>query len=223
MVAVVGDLVGSRRAPDRRALHHTLTAALADANALVPALQPLAPTVGDEFQGTYSDVASAVLATLLVRLALLDAAADARTGLGIGAVHVVDPTARPALQDGTAWWAARRAVQTAEAQATSPRSRTARTWLVDRSAGEATGEGEDGDQGAAAPLNAYLAVRDEVVGHMSPRARRLLAHQLRGHPQQVMAAAEGVTQPAVSQALARSGALAVVRGQELLTRAARQR
>ena len=216
VVAVIGDLVGSRRAPDRRQLQRTLTAALADVNTLVPADQPLAATVGDEFQGTYPGLGPAALAVLLVRLALLDAGADVRAGLGAGTTGLVDERATPPVQDGTAWWAARRAVETAEAQAASPRSRSARSWYVDRST--STG-GEDGDLATAAPVNAYLAVRDEVVDQMSPRARRLLAHQLRGHPQAVMAEAEGVTQPAVSQALARSGALAVVRGQELLLRA----
>lgn len=228
MVAVIGDLVGSRRAADRAALQRSLVASLHEVNLLVPALQPLQATVGDEFQATYPDLGSACLAALLVRLALLDAGADARTGLGAGTTTVVDPTATPPVQDGPAWWAARLAVETAEHLAASPRSRSARTWFVDRS-GPAPGSGdqhdaehdaehddERGDVAAAAGANAFLAVRDDVLARMSPRARRLLAHQLRGHPQQVVAQAEGVTQPAVSQALARSGALAVWRGQQLL-------
>ncbi|WP_180357540.1 SatD family protein [Streptomyces sp. NP160] len=226
MVAVIGDLVGSRRAADRAALQRSLVAVLHDVNSLVPALQPLEPTIGDEFQATYPDLGSACLAALLVRLALLDTGADVRAGLGAGTTTVVDPAATPPVLDGPAWWAARRAVETAERLAASPRSRSARTWFVDRSApvpGDDArhhdhdhDDDEHGDVSAAAGANAFLAVRDDVIARMSPRARRLLAHQLRGHPQQVVAQAEGVTQPAVSQALARSGALAVWRGQQLL-------
>ncbi|WP_109774806.1 SatD family protein [Quadrisphaera granulorum] len=235
VVAVIGDLVGSRRATDRAGLQRTLVAALHDAGALVPARQPLAPTIGDEFQGTFSTLGAAARAALLVRLALLEAGADVRVGLGAGTAVVVDPAATPPVQDGPAWWAARRAVETAERLAASPRSRSTRTWFVDRSLdhggpdaggdhdddddgnGNGNGNGDDdGDVSAAATANAFLAIRDDVVARMSPRARRLLAHQLRGHPQQVVAHAEGVTQPAVSQALARSGALAIWRGQQLL-------
>ena len=44
MYAVIGDLVGSRQASDRAAVHDALVAALHAANELVPAEQPLEPT-----------------------------------------------------------------------------------------------------------------------------------------------------------------------------------
>jgi len=189
-VVVVGRVSGSHRAWKRPHLQRALETAVAEAEVLAPATQPLTPTPGDEVCGAYAHAGTAALAVLLVRLALLDAGGDLHAGL--------------ALDD---WRAARRAVQTAEAHATSPRSRTARTWLDAGTSG-----------GWVDAVNAHLLLRDELVTRMSPRARRLLAHHLRGRSQADAAHHEGITQPAVSQALARSGAHAVVRATELLRR-----
>jgi len=190
-VVLVGRVTGSHRTWKRPHLQRALDTAVADTAVLAPATQPLTPVPGDEVCGTYADAGTAALAVLLVRLAVLDAGGDLHAGL--------------AVDD---WRAARRAVQTAEAHATSSRSRTARTWLD----GGADGQGA----GWAHAVNAHLLLRDELVTRMSPRARRLLAHHLRGRSQAEAAQHEGITQPAVSQALARSGAHAVVRATELL-------
>lgn len=64
-VAMIVDLVRSRQHPDRAAAQSALVAALARVNDDVPALQPLAPTVGDESQALYPDVSSALHASLL--------------------------------------------------------------------------------------------------------------------------------------------------------------
>lgn len=99
VVTLLGDVVGSRRAPDREALHRTLVDALAAVDRAVPALDPLVVTVGDEFQGVYATVGDAVLASLLLRLHLLPGV-DVRCGIGRGPVTVVDAGRTPALQDG---------------------------------------------------------------------------------------------------------------------------
>jgi hypothetical protein len=186
-VVVVGRVSGSHRAWKRPHLQRALEAALTEVEVLAPAAQPLTPTPGDEVCGAYAHVGTAALAVLLVRLALLDAGGDLHAGL--------------AVDD---WRAARRAAATAEAHAASPRSRSARTWL-------------DGGDERVGAVNAHLLLRDELVTRMSPRARRLLAHHLRGRSQAEAAQHEGITQPAVSQALARSGAHAVVRATQLLS------
>src|SRR5882757_6278817 len=91
---LIGDVVGSRDAVDRRALHRDVTAALtvvAD-----DALDAPAFTVGDEFQGTYPTV-------------------DIRFGIGWGPTTVLDRDT--GIQDGPGWWAAREAIEwTATAQ-----------------------------------------------------------------------------------------------------------
>ena len=80
---VIGDLVGSRAAPDRAAVQDALGTALAEVNETVPVAQPFQPTVGDEYQGACATLPDAVLASLLVRLALLPRT-DVRCGLGHG-------------------------------------------------------------------------------------------------------------------------------------------
>ncbi len=52
-VAVIGDVVGSRW-KHQTDWHASLVAALDRVNEQVPAVQRLAPTVGDEFQGLYA-------------------------------------------------------------------------------------------------------------------------------------------------------------------------
>lgn len=65
-------------------------------------------------------------------------------------------------------------------------------------------------------VNAYLLVRDEIVGAMSPRTRRLAYGRCLGRTQHDLAAQEGITQSAVSQALATGGAAGLVAGFRIL-------
>ena len=60
--------------------------------------------------------------------------------------------------------------------------------------------------------NAYLLARDDLVASMSERTRRLTYGRCLGRTQRELAEAEGVTQPAVSQALASAGSAALVAG-----------
>ena len=103
---VIGDLVGSRGAPDRRALHETLLTALADVSEATAPLDPFAVTAGDEFQASYPRLGAALDAVLRLRVALLPEV-DTRFGIGWGPVTRLDER----TQDGPAWWAARSAVE----------------------------------------------------------------------------------------------------------------
>jgi len=208
-VALIGDVVDSRQHPDRAAAQAALVRALSEVEALVPSVQPLDVTLGDEFQGAYATVADAALAALLVRLSLLPDV-DTRYGLGHGTFTVFDADRDLVSQDGPAWWAARSAVDTARQRAGQPRSRAVRTWYA---------EHEPGGGGAApgaATVNAFLTCRDEILARMSPRELRLLRGLLLGEQQAAMAAQEGVVQSAVSQSLTRSGAYAVLAAHDLL-------
>jgi DNA-directed RNA polymerase specialized sigma24 family protein len=113
------------------------------------------------------------------------------------------------VQDGSAWWTARKAIDEARAQQYAKLG-FVRTWFRRDAAGpwpHATSE----------PLvNAYLLARDQIVSTMTPRARRLLLGQLLGATQAELAAEEGITQSAVSQSLSRSGANALAAGEALL-------
>lgn len=210
LVTLIGDLVGSRGVADRTGVQAGLLRALAEVNAQVPARQPLEPTVGDEFQGAYDDLGGALHAALLVRLRLLPLV-DTRYGVGIGAVTVFAAGRAPLSQDGPGWWAARDAIEQLHArEGRRASARGIRTWCVDRS------EASDQRPTVAAMVNALLLCRDETVGAMSPRARRLLLGWLEGRTQQELAAQEGISQSAVSQALTRSGAYAVRDAHEVL-------
>ena len=125
-IAVIVDLVGSRRQPDRAAAQEHLVNALAEVNDAVPALQPLAPTIGDESQAAYADLSTALHATLLLRLAL-PYPLDCRFGLGAGTWQSVGSSDYGPMQDGPAWWAARDAIVEAKAREVR-RHRSLRSW-----------------------------------------------------------------------------------------------
>ncbi|WP_020691710.1 SatD family protein [Aeromicrobium massiliense] len=206
VVACIVDLVGSRRQGDRGAVQRALDVALAHVNEVAPGLEPLAPTVGDECQGVFPDVATALRASLLLRLAL-PGELDCRVGLGAGTVEDVGAGPYGRLQDGPAWWAARDAIVEAKRRE-SGRHRSLRSWYA---------VGDDAHDALPADVvNAYLLCRDQLVAGMNDRARRILAGVLEGRTQVQIAQDEQVSQSAVSQSLQRSGAVAVVGAAELL-------
>lgn len=133
MVAVLGDVVASRETGDRSALQRAVEETLDLVNANVAAVQPLTPTIGDEFQGLFEDLDQALTATLWARLELrgrpeLSPHADVRFGVGVGELTSYDAGRAPYGQDGPAWWAARDALehveQTGQAHAAPPGWRT---------------------------------------------------------------------------------------------------
>jgi hypothetical protein len=201
MYAVIGDVVGSRGLADRGAAQRRIAAVLAEVSGLVPGVQPLEPTVGDEFQGAYADLGQATRAALLVRLGLLPEV-DVRCGIGAGETTVYDASRRPLLQDGPAWWAAREALD----HLAAPRRSGVRTWVV--------GPGAPDDLALA---NAHLLCRDALVDRLSERGWRMLRLSLLGETQQAIADAEGISKSAVSQQFAR-GIGAVRDAQDLLAR-----
>ncbi|AXT85485.1 hypothetical protein C6I20_09985 [Aeromicrobium sp. A1-2] len=205
-VAVIADLVGSRTQPDRAAAQDSLVAALAQVNRVVDSVQPLAPTIGDECQGAYVDVPTALRATLLLRLTLPDPL-DCRFGVGAGTYESVGHSDYGPMQDGPAWWAARDAIVETKARE-SRKHRSLRTWYV---VADGVPHGSR-EFPAPAMTNAYLLARDEIVSGMNARSRRLLLGLLDGRTQVDLAHTEDITQSAVSQNLQRSGAYAVLGG-----------
>ena len=207
--AVIADIVRSRELDDRAAAQRAIETAVARAEADVPlAVAPLTAVVGDELQAEYPTVAAAAAALLLVRLNLPDGV-ECRFGVGVGDVRPVELGDRT-IPEGPAWWAARAAIERIEAvqQRVAP---LARTWFEAQ-------EGADVEvRQSVALANAYALSRDQLVSSMSERARRLTYGRCLGRSQRELAGDEGITQSAVSQALASAGSAAVVEGFLALT------
>lgn len=198
---IIGDLVGSRGAADRRALHATLLAALDDVSTRTAPVDPFAVTAGDEFQASYPRVGAALDAVLRLRVALLPDV-DTRFGIGWGPVTRLDER----TQDGPAWWAARTAVEWvhgAEERSTTRHARAAyRT--------------DDPHAPPPAAVNAALLCRDHLMGSWDERSHRILRGLMSGHSQAEVATAEGVSASAVSQRVRGDGIGAVLTAAEWL-------
>ena len=206
---LIGDIVASREVADRDKLQGRLAEVLRGLTEVLTPTMPLEPTVGDEFQGGFENVAAAVRASLMVRLELQRVAAvDSRYGLGTGPVKVFSKT-RPLSQDGPGWWAARGAIESSRNLAAAPQTSFARTsFAVSRDSLSRWGE--------EAALNAFLLCRDAMVDRMKQPTRNRLCGLLQGWSQSRIAIEEGATQGAISQSLARSGAFAILAAQERL-------
>lgn len=221
-VAVIVDVARSRSHPDRQGLQREVTLTFDAVNTQIEALQPLEATIGDEFQAAYADLPTALRATLLASLYLPEGV-ECRFGLGRGKLQAVGTSRHGAIQDGSAWWSARDAVDEARNREYS-KLRFVRTWFLDAAdtssamsaegAPATTRKQSRADDSAA--INSYLLVRDHLTAAMNPRERRLLLGQLAGKTQASLARAEGITQSAVSQSLHRSGAIALLAGDTLL-------
>ena len=213
---VIGDLVQSREASDRRALHERVEQALARANAAVKAASDLRVTTGDEFQGSYATLGAALDAALRVRVQLLPDS-DARFGIGRGPVTTLDE--ERGIQDGPGWWAARDAIEAAEEGEERPATRHLRTaYRIAAEKDERPKEGSPAITGAEVDaVNAALLCRDHLVGSLSDRSIRLLRGLMDPHTtQSELAAREGVSASAVSQRVRADGIGVVLAAHELL-------
>lgn len=208
VIAVLADIVGSRQLDDRPNAQRVLDDTIAKVEKDLPlAKHPLTPTVGDEQQGVYSDLESAMISLLMVQLRLPDGIAF-RFGIGVGEVRSVE-SIHGELADGPGWYAARAAIEAVQARERRAMPRT-RTWIVG-----APEQNEVGESMIVAS-NAYLLVRDELVGAMNERERRLTYGRLIGRSQQELADEEGITQPSVSKSLRSAGAAALIEGAAVL-------
>ncbi|PHP51950.1 SatD family protein [Actinomyces ruminis] len=207
--AIIADIVGSRRLTDRHAAQAAFTDALTRAAAdLVLPQSPIA-TVGDEFQAVAATLTDALTFTLRVQL-LLPEDLSLRFGIGAGRVEMVSADADAIIQDGSAWWAAREAVEQAHAVQDAGRE-FCRTWM--RMAQDAVVPG--GAEENEAVVNALLLLRDQAVARLRPRQRRMVAALLAGATQVEVARVEKVSQQAVSD-FSRGPGAALIEAQALL-------
>ncbi|MYM19100.1 hypothetical protein GSY69_03705 [Brevibacterium sp. 5221] len=217
VIAVILDIVGSRRLSDRAAAQAGIERALAASAAHAVPRTPPAPTVGDEFQAVYDELPTAILGCTLTALALPEGV-ELRVGYGVGTIRSVrsaDDHGGAGIQDGPAWWNAREAIEQAHG-----RQSAGNPWVRSRLCA-----GDDGPLAgpAEAAVNAALTLADHCLTRMKRRERRVAAAALRGTPQREIAKQEGVSQSAVSQLLHRSGGAALRVALDLLADQAKAR
>lgn len=176
-------------------MHDRLVAVLAEVGADGVALDAPAVTVGDEFQARYAALGPALAAAFRIRLGLLP---DIDVRIGVGAGEVITLDALRGIGDGPGWWAAREAVEAAEADAQAAAHRSRRTAY--RSAVP--------DERVDA-VNAALECQDHLVGLLSNRSLTILRGLMSGTTQVELAQREGISPSAVSQRV-RADGLAVI-------------
>lgn len=200
--ALLGDVVGSRLASNRKALHDRLSAALQEISAEVEALDDLRVTAGDEFRATFATVGEALYAALLLRLRL-DPDIDVRIGVGWGGVIVLD--AAHSTQDGPAWWAARAAIEWVKEHQSVVGFEQVRTAYrpaeeAEKSPSDAPAESARTTVGPSPEaVNAALLSQDQLIGSMDQRSRFIMKGLLHGHTQTRLAKELGLTRQAVNQ------------------------
>jgi DNA-binding transcriptional LysR family regulator len=199
---LIGDLIGSRVADDRSALHARLARALAEINDTFAPSTPLRITVGDEYQGAFATVGTALQVSLRLRLAMLPEF-DLRQGLGWGPVRVLEP--EPRVEDGPGWWAARDGVVAVEGAEVRASSRDRRTAYV-------RAEGAGGPDPAA--IEALLVLLDSAVARLSGRSLSVLRDLMAGASQREIAQELGISPSAVSQRVRSDGLAALVAADE---------
>ena len=223
--AVIADIVGSRTLTNRAEAQRIYEAALGDASEGLALLQAPYPTVGDEFQAAAYTLEDALLLTLRAQL-LLPSQLQLRFGIGAGrieefssGVHRQAPArlrgTEPAqLQDGSAWWAARAAINRAHDVQDSSNP-FIRTWFMAHASAESSFPGH-----CQTCINALLSLRDHAILKLSARHRRITAALLLGKTQVEIARAEKLSQQAISD-FARGTGVGLIQSSLIIAEAAR--
>ena len=223
--AVIADIVGSRTLTNRADAQRIFEAALERASEGLALLQTPYSTVGDEFQAVAYTLEDALLLTLRAQL-LLPPQLQLRFGIGAGrieefasGVHRQAPARgrgaeSAALQDGSAWWAARAAINRAHdvQDASNP---FIRTWFM----AHASVESEFSSH-CQTCINAMLSLRDHSILKLSARHRRITASLLLGKTQVEIARAEKLSQQAISD-FARGTGAGLIQSSLIIAEAAR--
>ena len=223
--AVIADIVGSRTLTNRADAQRIFEAALERASEGLALLQAPYPTVGDEFQAVAYTLEDALLLTLRAQL-LLPPQLQLRFGIGAGrieefasGVHRQAPARGrgdevASLQDGSAWWAARAAINRAHdvQDASNP---FIRTWFMAHASVE-----PEFSSHCQTCINAMLSLRDHSILKLSARHRRITASLLLGKTQVEIARVEKLSQQAISD-FARGTGAGLIQSSLIIAEAAR--
>ncbi|MEE4110634.1 MAG: SatD family protein [Halieaceae bacterium] len=201
---LIGDIAHSRSYKDQRELFSRMNAHFQWVNDHIKAEQALELGFeqGDEFQAAYRSIASAVKASLLLRMRFkLDAVKpeardmDVRVGLGYGQITVFDAAIAPRGQSGDAWWNAREAIEEAE-------SRRSRHGMPKSTNTRFKGP----DPESEGFINAMLLAVDQVLYRMDRRGIHITLELLEGTQQKEIARQLSTSQPTISRSAREQGA-----------------
>lgn len=188
-VALLVDVVSSRTG-DREVLHEAVLDAARATNEAVAAVDPLRITVGDELQGVYATLGDALAASYTLRLRLAPRW-DVRFGIGGGEVRTIDEERN--LQDGSAWWLAREAIDWVEEEASRKGHASARTAIRDER------------PVALGQADALARLIDERLGSLRPATVGTMSGLWEGLDNAAIAEREGISESANSQRVITNG------------------
>lgn len=182
VAALIGDVVGSREAPDRRRLQDEVLAILDQVSARFPAR--LEVTLGDEFQARYPDLETAVAAAWYLHVCGLGTARF-RVGIGWGELAVEGSESSPFGQDGPAWWRAREAIEAVAGSSHPARTvvRTASSWDM--------------------LINSYLLLRDSRLDGLDAVDGQILLGLAAGESQRALARRLDLHESSVSRRISK--------------------
>lgn len=186
--AVIGDVIRSREHPDQMDLLRSLKTELDWVNeqldqALI--LQPLQMTIGDEFQGAFEDLATALRAVLLTQLRLMGRI-PLRFGVGHGDIEFAVAAELPRGQSGSAWWEARNSVEMVKEQEQA-KSEYRSCAFASR------------DRRLGAAVEAFLILRDRILVDLDERDVAIALGLALGEAQVRIAKNVGIDPAAVSR------------------------
>jgi len=195
---IIGDIVASRTFEDQEALLDLVIHDLEWVNEKTSPVQALKMTVGDEFQGVYSELGQALDAALFVQLRLLGQVA-LRIGCGWGEISRFDPEIAPMAQSGSAWWVAREALEEViELSSKKLWPRTLRTRF--------RRESREGEPNPIEQLvNSFLLCRDDLLASLDERDGRIALGLFFDERQEELAKELEISQPAVAKRLTEKG------------------
>lgn len=181
VAGLIGDIVGSREAQDRPRLQQHLLEVLDEVAERWG--HGLAVTLGDEFQGRFPTLQTALAVAWGLHLGTIGTA-RLRIGIGWGEILVESADDSPFGQDGPAWWRARDAIERVDA------SYPARTLVSTETEWDEL-------------VNAYLTLRDAHLDDLDEADATILAAMGRGDTQRAAATELGLHESSVSRRITR--------------------